>query len=246
MKDLNKSLYATTLRDDWAKRTGLIDAEAYLFGKYLTDCDRSVLEAGTAGGRLVFELEKVGFSNITAFDYVPEMIDAAIQAKGREKSNVNFMVADARDLSQFASSTFDYLIYLQQVLSCIPLKDDFDKALAESYRITKKDGLVLFSFLDFDGRRINPYLSAAIKFVRKLRGTPAEPQLLPWLKLKGKPNWKFFNRNQAVNYWVKKNVILAKLKSLGFEVVEVTHSNALNHQPKKAQGMLYIVCKKLA
>lgn len=89
----------------------------------------------------------IGVKEIGAFDYVEQFIANAKQVE----SNINSFVADATDLSKIED---DKLVYLQQVICFIPATG-IDDAFKEAYRICKNEGVVIFSFLDYDGRKIN-------------------------------------------------------------------------------------------
>jgi len=244
MHNFSKERYSGELFEDWAVRKGIIPAEEYLLKKYLTDFSKSVIEAGTGGGRISFYIENMGFQNITAFDYVPKMIEHARSVAKEKKSLIKFQVADASDLPEYENSAFDYLIYLQQVLCFVP-KELFFNSCAEAYRIAKKGGIVIFSFLDWNSRIYNPTLSWVTNTIRKIRREEVLKQHLPWLKLNGKFNWKLFNKNQPTVFWIKKNEIISDLKNIGFSILEAKNNNQLfNDSDKTRKEMLYIVCRK--
>lgn len=243
-ENLNTELYSGELFDDWANRKGLIPAEEWLIKKYLTDTAQPVLEGGTGGGRISFQIEKLGFTNISAFDFVPEMIAHANAAREKNGSNVQFQVQDATDLSAYGSDSFYYLIYLQQVLCFIDKEDLFHNALVEAYRIAKKDGIVIFSFLDFNTRAVNKPLSVLINFVRRLRNQKMSSRYLPWLKINAGFNWRFLGKKQPITFWVEKNKVVPQLERIGFTVLEAKNENQLKQDEPGATGMLYVVCKK--
>lgn len=242
----NSDIYANEFLDEWSNKNHFLDSEKYLFKKYLVDKDANILEAGTGGGRLAFHLEKLLNPNkkITSFDIVPQMIERAKLRAEDENSNTDFLVADACDLSQFKNESFSYLLYLQQVLCFIENEDDFNKALKETYRLTQKNGIVLFSFLDYETRSINPLLSLAVNKVRFFRKEAIKLQHLPWIKIGKKINFKLFHKNQATCYWVKKNEIVKTLKGLGYEVLEVINDSQVRNRKAKRKSMLKVVCKK--
>jgi ubiquinone/menaquinone biosynthesis C-methylase UbiE len=245
LKNINADLYSNDLFDSWINRKNLIPVEEFLLKKYLTDTTKSVLEAGTGGGRISFRIEQMGFSNISAFDFAPIMIMHANKVAKNAGSNVQFKILDASNLAVYESNTFDYLIYLQQVLCFIDKEDLFIDSLKEAYRIAKQDGIIIYSFLDFDSRIFNPTLSKIISILRKLRKECISKQHLPWLKINNKFNWKLFNKNQPVTYWVKRDQIISVLKEIGFSIVEANNANQVTEQnDKKRLGMLYIVCRK--
>lgn len=113
MKDLNKKLYTDELLNDWVTREEIIPAEVYFIKKYLTQKTGKVIEAGTGGGRIAFYIGQMGFNQIDAFDYVPQMIEYANKNLKDKNLNIKFIVADATNLSDFGRDTYDYLIYLQ-------------------------------------------------------------------------------------------------------------------------------------
>jgi len=243
VNNLNSELYSNELFEDWISRKGIIPEEEFLIKTHLVDKTKCVVEAGTGGGRISFYIEQLGFNNIFAFDFVPEMIDYANKIAKNISSKIKFDYADATNLSNYDNNSFDYLVYLQQVLCFISNKELFIMSLNESYRIAKKDSIVIYSFLDFDSRVYNSLLSNIISLIRKIRGEKISKQYLPWLKINNKFNWKIFNKNQPINYWVKKDEIVSYLKKAGFIILEVKNSNEIIKN-KKDKGMLYIVCKK--
>ncbi|ULC58285.1 class I SAM-dependent methyltransferase [Flaviramulus sp. BrNp1-15] len=245
MKNLNAELYANELLELWAKKNHLLIAEDKLLSKYLVDKTKKVLDVGTGGGRLAFYLEKKGFVNISAFDIVPKMIDHATRVAKETNSKIDFKVADAVNIPEYGSDEFDYALYLQQVLNFIPNDQGFKASLKESYRITKKGGLAIFAFLDYDSRFFNRPFSATLNILRKIREENVSMQRLPWIKINNKINWNLFNRDQALSYWVKKDAILADLKNIGYTILEVKNANQfVNTKTKSRKGMLYVVCKK--
>lgn len=235
----NHSIYANEEIESWVDRSGLIEQEKYLVSKYLQNKGK-LIEAGTGGGRISLEIKKeYDKLEIMAFDFVKEMIENA-----KIKSDkISFEVADASDLSFIEDESFDFAVYLQQIVSLVPYSL-MSLVLSESFRILKKDGLIIFSFLYFDGRAINPFLSSLINTIRVIRGEKYQQGSLPWLKLSGKPNYKLFGKNQAMTYWFKKEEILEILKKTGFKIIEVTTSKEILKHLSGADGMLYIVCKK--
>jgi ubiquinone/menaquinone biosynthesis C-methylase UbiE len=133
-ENLNKELYSNKLFKVWVDKYNLIPLEEYFFKKYLLNKNGKVIEAGTGGGRLIFEIEKLGFKKLDAFDYVNNMINFCKEKKKQLKSRVNFKVAEVNDLSHYNSLDFDYLIYLQQVL-CFIDKEDLVKRIELEKRI---------------------------------------------------------------------------------------------------------------
>lgn len=138
----NKEVYSTVDFDYWAYRQNLSQHEKFLLETYL-DKEGKTVEAGTAGGRIVLEMQKLGFTSLYGFDYVPEFIE---QAKHRDPTNsISFTVGDATALN-YDDGFFEQIVYLQQIICCI--EDDLGRlnALKEAYRILKKEVLHYFPF----------------------------------------------------------------------------------------------------
>ncbi|MDF5718129.1 MAG: class I SAM-dependent methyltransferase, partial [Rhizonema sp. NSF051] len=148
----NKETYSTVDFNYWAYNQSLSQQEKFILEKYL-DKNGTTVEAGTAGGRIVLEMQKLGFTSLYGFDYVPEFIE---QAKQRDTTNsISFTVGDATALN-YDDGFFDQIVYLQQIICCI--EDDLGRltALKEAYRILKKGGTAIFSFLNFEDRSRKP------------------------------------------------------------------------------------------
>ncbi|MFV9551005.1 class I SAM-dependent methyltransferase [Algibacter sp. PT7-4] len=239
-ENLNKTLYSDKLFKVWAEKKSITDLERYFINKYVLDKTKKVIEAGTGGGRIIFEIEKRGFYNLDAFDYVENMIKFCNQKKNALNSKINFKIADATQLNNvYKNSYFDYLIYLQQVLCFIDPKK-LPKALQEAYRIGTEDSVYIFSFLNWNSKFYNPILSFFVNTIRVFRGEKVNKYKLPWLNLNGKINWKFLNKNQPQNIWFKQEDIIKILANNGFSILEV--KSQLNKSDK--QEHIHIACKK--
>ncbi|PPS39825.1 bifunctional 2-polyprenyl-6-hydroxyphenol methylase/3-demethylubiquinol 3-O-methyltransferase UbiG [Chroococcidiopsis sp. TS-821] len=249
----NKQIYNTVEFDTWAHETNLLDEEKYLIETYLNK-EAKTLEAGTGGGRILFEMKKMGFHSLYGYDYVPKYI-AQAQHKDPE-SDICFEVQNATQL-KYADSSFDQIIYLQQILSVIEDENGREKALQEAYRILKKQGMALFSFLCFESRMNNivyfPFL-VYLSIVRKLRGSHHSLRYLPWLKLGGKVNWRALCDRAPYVYWYSLHEAVQALASVGFNILAVgstrqiqkqqMHANLESLTGERLEGMLYCVCQK--
>lgn len=243
-ENLTAKLYSDILLEEWSSKENIWREEAYFINKYLTDNSLKVLEAGTGGGRISNYIESLGFKNIEAFDISPEMIEIAQLNALKTGSKINFSCHDASDLTSFEDKSFSYLIYLQQVLSMISDPLFFYKAIEESHRISKNGGIVIFSFLDYDGRFYNPLLSFILKIVRVFRREKIPFNVLPWLHYVGKINWKLFNKNQPLLTWILKDRLISDFEKIGFKVLEVKNDSQVFKQTSKRVGGIYIICQK--
>lgn len=249
----NKELYSTVNFEDWAYRANLLPVERFLIETYLDKKGKTV-EAGTAGGRILLEMQKLGFTSLHGFDFIPEYIQ---EAKDKDpKNSIDFVVADATQLD-YEDNSFEQVIYLMQIISSI--EDDLGrkKALNEAYRILKKDGIALFSFLCLEARaRKNYYFLYLLylQFFRLLTNSNYPIQYQPWLKLGGKVNFGALLDKRPYVYWYKIEEAYQSLKTANFKILAMgtdaqfkkgqvhTSWESLIQQP--LSGMLYFVCKK--
>jgi ubiquinone/menaquinone biosynthesis C-methylase UbiE len=249
----NKELYSNVEFSTWLELNKLFKEEKYLIEKYLKP-DLKTVEAGVNGGRILFEMQRMGFTNLAGFDYVPELIDRAIE---RDPSrSIDFQVGDASDLT-YSDCSFEQIVYLQQIICLIEQAPNRLQALRESHRILKPGGIGLFSFLSFESRSSNSIYSsyfAYLSALRKLRGEDLSIQYLPWMKLGGKFNFNSLLDRSPYTYWYRVAEIYNTLKSVGFEIVAIgteAQIGADNLQvtvqelaTQELSGMLYVVVKK--
>jgi SAM-dependent methyltransferase len=249
----NLALYDDVEFSTWVEITELFPEEKYIIDRYL-DRDLSVVEAGTNSGRILFQMQKMGFISLCGFDYIPKLIDVAI-ARDPQRS-IKFEVSNAIDLA-YADSSFDQIIYMQQVLCMIDVAADRLQALREAYRILKPGGTGIFSVLSFEGRGAKPLYSAFFTYLstlRKLRGADLSTQYQPWLMLGGKFNFGALVDRPPHIYWYKSAEICQLLTAVGFKIEAVGSSSQLSQGIVKAaereltrqdlDGVLYIVVKK--
>lgn len=249
----NKEVYSTVAFEEWAYKKRLLPHEKYLLENYL-DKRAKTLEAGTAGGRILLEMKKIGFTSLYGYDYVPEFIE---QARQKDSSgSIYFEVEDATRLN-YKDNDFDQIIYLQQIISSIDDAEARLKALKEAYRILKNEGTALFSFLSFDARKSSVMYSLFLMYLgmfRNLRGSNRTIQYLPWLKHGGKVNLSALVDREPYVYWYKVEEVYQLLREVNFEVVAIgsdfqikqgkMHQSIETLVKEPIAGMLYFVCKK--
>lgn len=249
----NQHVFGTVEFDTWARRTALIPAERFLLERYLEKTGRT-LEAGTGSGRLLFALQSLGFSSLSGFDFVPELL---AEARTRDVAGrIRFDEQNAASLG-YGDGAFDQLVYLQQVLCFIEEEGARRSALREAYRVLRAGGTALFSFLSFEARNgsalYRSYL-AYLRIVRRIRRSARPLQYLPWLRLAGR-----FNPGALVDagphvYWYRREEICRLLGEVGFRIVAIgstrqieqgvmyDRSDALTSET--TGGMLYVICRK--
>jgi SAM-dependent methyltransferase len=249
----NKELYSGVEFSTWLDLEALFPEEKYLIENYLNP-DLKTVEAGVNGGRILLKMQEMGFTSLAGFDYVPELIERAIDRN--PSRSIDFQVGDAISLT-YADSSFDQIVYLQQIICLIENERDRLQALREAYRILKPGGTGLFSFLSFESRSsklsYSSYL-AYLKTIRKLRGDDLSIQYLPWMKLGGKLNINAILDRSPYTYWYRVAEIYNLLTSVGFEIVAIgtdpqisaanLKTNAQALLTEEISGMLYAVVNK--
>lgn len=235
----NKTIYSTS-ETKWGNNynSDLLSFERRLIDKYLLPLgtEGKLLEEGCGGGRISERLSEMGFAHIDAFDFTKQFIEGA-QKRG---SSVRYFVADASDLSGLGDAQYDALIAFGQLMCFVPA-EKIDVALREACRVCKPGAIALFSFLNYSGRWFNRPLSGLLGVLRCLRGEKRlSSRQLPWLHLRGKPNWRILQRGQATNYWFTETEMRNRLSQAGFEVLELF----TNKEPPRQGTMFYVACKK--
>jgi SAM-dependent methyltransferase len=125
-------------------------AEYYATLNYLTPCERflfeqylysgmAILDLGVGGGRTTPYLSSIA-GRYVGVDYAPEMIAACRKKFPR----LEFEVANAADLSRFASSSFDAAVMAFNGIDYLPEKTRL-RALQEIRRVLKPEGILIFS-----------------------------------------------------------------------------------------------------
>jgi SAM-dependent methyltransferase len=249
----NKELYTTVAFKEWAYRENLLAEEQYLIETFL-DRDRKTLEAGTAGGRIIIEMQKMGFRSLHGYDYVPEFI---AQAKRQDQSQtICFEVQDATHLD-YEDASFDQILYLMQIISSIDGATARTQSLQEAYRILRKGGVALFSFLCFETRMQSRFYSLALNYFKQLRrwsGNPRSIQDLPWLKHGGNFNFSALLDRGPYVYWYRLAEAEQHLRQAGFKVVGLGSDHQIGQEKIYSSleafgtgpidGMIYFVCTK--
>jgi ubiquinone/menaquinone biosynthesis C-methylase UbiE len=228
----NRQLYEREVFDSWASRKGLTDFEERLVSRFL-EPDRSTLEAGTGGGRILHELAKRGFHDLHGFDYVPGFIDVA---RARDDTgSIDFAVQDAADLD-YPDGLFEQAIYVQQVLCFIEEPADRLRAMQEAFRVLQPGATALFSFLCFESRTSNPFYSAFTRYLRlqrRFRRRAISTQYQPWLKTEQRPNLGALADRGPYVYWYTLEEALDALDRVGFDITWAA-----------VHGMLFVACRR--
>lgn len=205
----------------WTRLGKLLPAEHHLIERFLQK-DVPTVEAGTGGGRVLLEMQRVGFTCLSGFDFVPESIE---MAKSHDPGGkIHFEVHDATRLG-YGDATFSQAVYVQQILS-YPSDRPRQEAMArESFRILKPGGTALFSVLCFNGKKSTGYFSMLyhlyvpfLRAMRLIRRSDRSIQSQPMKNVNERFNAGFFTDSGPFMYWYQPAEIDELLQSVGFVV----------------------------
>jgi SAM-dependent methyltransferase len=117
----------------------LTPCEQLLFDEYLKP-GMDILDLGVGGGRLTAHLSSIAGRYVGA-DYAAEMVAAC----HKKFPQLEFEVANAADLSGFASSSFDAVVMAFNALDYVLPDEARLRALREIRRVLKPEGIFIFS-----------------------------------------------------------------------------------------------------
>ena len=121
-----------------------------------------VLDLGCAWGRIVFQLQREGYS-VTGIDIngsaIDKALDTAKKTNKKYQKKVKFVTANAMELP-FSDESFD-ACFLQAFLTTIVLPEDRSKVISEAYRVLKNNGVLYLA--DFGQNWKNPICSDRYK-----------------------------------------------------------------------------------
>ncbi|MEL6439859.1 MAG: class I SAM-dependent methyltransferase [Cyanobacteria bacterium J06621_8] len=145
MESQNQSLYrSSAIVNYYQYLTQLQPAEKTILEKLQPQLSEfKMLDIGVGGGKTTTHYAPL-VKEYYGIDYSPEMI-AACQAKfSSTLPQDNFQVLDARDLSQFADNSFDFILFSFNGIDSVK-NSDRQKIFSEVARIGKPDAYFAFS-----------------------------------------------------------------------------------------------------
>ncbi len=139
-----------------AHSLGLWDSERILIERYLPRRDTRLIEAGCGSGRVTLALWKMGYPDISAFDFADELLDQAQSLAGKEEAHsIVFRCADATriDRSDFALADgegFGGALMMFNGLMQIPGRRNRAEALRRLHSLCKPGAPLIFTTHDRD------------------------------------------------------------------------------------------------
>jgi SAM-dependent methyltransferase len=139
-QDVNLHVYNTAeVAAHYASLNYLSPCEKALFEAFLKDGD-AILDLGVGGARTTPYLSRLA-SRYVGVDYAPKMV-AACQKKFPQ---LEFLVADARNLALLGDETFDSVVMAYNGMDYLSPSESRRSCLAEIHRVLRKDGVLIFS-----------------------------------------------------------------------------------------------------
>jgi ubiquinone/menaquinone biosynthesis C-methylase UbiE len=137
---LNLQIYrAPEVASHYAALNYLTPCEQFLFRTYVKP-GMAVLDLGVGGGRTTPYLSRVA-SRYVGVDYS----EAMIRACRTKFPHLDFVLADASDLSRFKDASFDAIVFSFNGLDYVVPKEKRLQCLRECRRVLRDEGVLLFS-----------------------------------------------------------------------------------------------------
>lgn len=155
------SPFYTYLFEDWNasvnRQATILDEVIH---KYFGEHVHSILDAACGIGTQTLGLAQKGFQ-LTASDISQGEIDKARLEAARRKLDIEFRVADMRNLQQTFQMKFDVVIACDNAIPHLLSDDEIFRAFREFYHITSESGGCIISVRDYDamergGRKLYP------------------------------------------------------------------------------------------
>ena len=145
--------------------------EIYLMKKYDSYIRKKVLDIGIGAGRTTSFILP-----ISAQYYGIDYSDNMVQFAQSRFPNAWIKQYDARDLSCFENSTFDFVLFSFNGIDCVGHNDRL-KIFSEIQRVLKTDGLFMFSShnRDFKGNIVSDQFAGGGKIITKLLNNLTSP-----------------------------------------------------------------------
>lgn len=157
-----------TVRDDFnhirtvihytkaAHELGLWKSERVLIERFFTDKNARLLEAGCGAGRVTLGLWKLGYRQLTAFDFASELVEQAESLAAEREAAIRFFAADATRLDQsnvIRYFPFDGALFMFNGLMQIPGRANRRAALTGLARLCRPGAPFLFTTHDREDPR---------------------------------------------------------------------------------------------
>ncbi len=141
-----------------AVRVGLWESEKIVVKKFVPNLGSKILELGCGAGRIAHGLSKLGYSDVLATDFSPEMVRASKLVGEQLGSSAESECLDALKADErFCENSFDAVIFGFNGLMQIPKRENRRKVLSGIFKILKAGGVFIFTTHDRAVKRNAPY-----------------------------------------------------------------------------------------
>ena len=191
----------------------IFPGEKRLFAKYIPGA-ASILDLGVGGGRTTPILSAKA-RRYVGLDFVPAMVQACVA----KFPALEFVCADAADLSRFGDASFDVVVFSFNGLDTLPTLEKRARCLREVRRVLKEDGTFVFSA---HNSRMLGNVTSRRKLIGSLIKTwPTTRELIRsgafW---KGRGYYRDFSHGDDEYYSSIPKFVVGELKDAGFTIVE--------------------------
>jgi ubiquinone/menaquinone biosynthesis C-methylase UbiE len=151
IEDINQTTYtAPHIVNYYAQLNRLQPAEQAVFNLLEQQgLKLKMLDIGVGGGRTTQHFSKIT-SEYIGIDYSSEMISACKKQFSASSSKIQFEVCDARDMSQFADNSFDFILFSFNGIDYVSHQDRL-KIFQEISRVGKSGSYFFFSSHNLQG-----------------------------------------------------------------------------------------------
>ena len=150
-KDILDNYYSNTDEDSRLIKDKRHNVEFFITKEYINKYLKKgmkILEVGAGTGRYSLYYASLGY-DVTSVEYVKHNLDI-LKSKITIDMQINPVLGDAINLSQFSDDTFDMTLVLGPLYHLYE-DSDIKKAISEAIRVTKKDGVIMIAFITSDG-----------------------------------------------------------------------------------------------
>jgi SAM-dependent methyltransferase len=221
--------YFVAEKERWGRRlpsVGLHAEEEYFVTHFIGGTRCSVVDMGTAGGRVAIALASMGHSPVYGFDVVPELIEYARENARLRHLDIHFDIADARSIP-LPDNSVDLVIFSAALLCCLPDEGGRLRALSEARRLLRPGGWLLSSYNLFGSRWYDRGLSLLVRLHRGMSGDGRSCRSLPILRQNGRFAIRALTRNAPSLYWYRLDECVLELLHSGFMLVDMFSSSGV-------------------